>query len=78
MIQPMRLNNIERTTLIRIIDPIGINSREFSRSILISPGRLPNQLNSLGKYIRVKPVTTRIRPMMIIDLASMVCKGIRV
>jgi hypothetical protein len=76
MIQPMRLNMTVRITLIRIIEPKGIKRREFSRVIFISPGKFPNQLNSLGKYRRMIPVMMSMSPIRMTDFANILTQNI--
>jgi len=48
-----------------IIEVIGKKILEFSFSILISPGSLPNQLKLILKYENIKPKKAIINPKYI-------------
>lgn len=58
-----------RMMLIRIIDTMGIKILYLSDSMCISPGNLPNHLKIPGAKCSIRPITTRIRPEMIIQRA---------
>jgi hypothetical protein len=58
-----------RMMLISIIDTIGMYSLYLSVSIRISPGNLPNHFKSHGAKYSIMPITTSIRPVIIIQRA---------
>jgi len=46
-----------------IIEVMGIRSLKLSLLILISPGKLPNQLKLIGKVVIIKPKKAIINPI---------------
>jgi hypothetical protein len=60
---------IVSTMLTIIIEVMGIKTLPRSDSILISPGNLPNQLNSQGAKCIIAPRISKIAPAIMIHRA---------